>query len=105
MVSLSSRISPADFHRDLAREVAVRDRSCHLGDVANLGGQVARHQVHRIGEIFPDARNTFHLRLTAELAFRAHFARHASDFECEGFELVHHRVDGVLQLENLALRR
>ena len=46
-----------------------------------------------------------HLRLAAELAFRAHFARHARHFRGERVELVHHRVDGVLQLKNFALAR
>src|SRR5207237_7766085 len=41
--------------------------------------------------------------LTAELAFGAHFAGHACHFRGEGTELVHHRIDRVLQLENLAL--
>ncbi len=41
-----------------------------------------------------------HLRLAAELAFRAHFARHARHFRRKGVELVHHRVDRVFQFEN-----
>ncbi len=41
--------------------------------------------------------------LAAELAFGAHLARHAGHFGGEGVELVHHRVDGVLQLEDFAL--
>ena len=44
-----------------------------------------------------------HLRLAAELSFDADFARHARDFRGEGVELIDHRVDGVLQLEDLAL--
>ena len=43
--------------------------------------------------------------LAAELAFGADFARDARDFGGEAVELVHHRVDGVLQLENFALAR
>ena len=46
-----------------------------------------------------------HLGLAAELAFRADFAGHARHFRGERVELVHHRVDGVLQLEDLALAR
>ena len=41
--------------------------------------------------------------LTAELAVTADLARHARHFRRERIELVHHRVDRVLQLENLAL--
>ena len=44
-----------------------------------------------------------HLRLAAELALRAHFAGHARDLGGEGVELVHHGVDGVLELQDLAL--
>ncbi len=44
-----------------------------------------------------------HDRLSAELAFRADLARHARDFRREAVQLVHHRVDGVFQLQNLAL--
>ena len=40
--------------------------------------------------------------LAAEFAFGADFARHARDFAGERVELIHHRVDGVLQLENFA---
>ena len=39
----------------------------------------------------------------AELPFRADLAGHAGDFGGEGVELIHHRVDGVLQLQDLAL--
>ena len=41
--------------------------------------------------------------LAAELAFRADLARDAADFGRKRVELVDHRVDGVLQLENLSL--
>ena len=44
-----------------------------------------------------------HLGLAAELAFGADFAGHAGHFGGERAELVDHRVDGVLQLEDLAL--
>ena len=43
-----------------------------------------------------------HLRLAAEFSFGAHFARHARHFRGERVELVHHRVDGVLQFQNFA---
>ena len=43
-----------------------------------------------------------HLRLAAELAVGAHFASHARHFPRESVELIHHGVDGVLQLEDLA---
>ncbi len=40
--------------------------------------------------------------LAAEFSFRTHFAGHALYFGGEGVELIHHGVDGVLQLENFA---
>ena len=45
-----------------------------------------------------------HLGLTAELAFGADLAGDAGDLVGERRELVDHRVDRVLQLEDLALR-
>ena len=55
-----------------------------------------------IGQILPDAADALHVRLAAQLAFRAHFARHARHFAGERVELIHHGVDGVLQLQNFA---
>ena len=46
-----------------------------------------------------------HVGLAAQLAFGAHFAGHAGHFRGERAELVDHRVDGVLQLEDFALAR
>ncbi len=92
------------FHvdRDLARQVAARDGRRDLGDVAHLRGEVLGHHVHVVGQILPRARDTGHERLAAELAFGADLARHARDFRRERVELVHHRVDGVLELQDLA---
>src|SRR5207237_2517339 len=46
-----------------------------------------------------DARN---LRLAAELALGADLAGDARHFRGEGIELIDHRVDGVLELEDFA---
>ena len=73
-----------------------------FGDVAHLAGEVRRHQVHVVGQVLPRPADALHLGLTAELAFGADFARDARHFRGEGVELVHHGVDGVLQLQNLA---
>src|SRR5690606_14377352 len=81
---------------------AVGDRGRDFGDVAHLAGEVRRHQVHVVGEVLPGSGNAIDARLTAELAFRSHFARHARAFAGKGVELIDHRVDGVLQLQNLA---
>src|SRR5262249_8121261 len=79
------------------------DGRCDFGDVAHLAGEVRRHQVDVVGQILPCAADIGHLRLAAELAFRADFAGHARDFGREGVELVHHGVNGVLEFENFAL--
>ena len=104
MVFFSSRISPRTSTVILRRKIAVRDGRGHFGDVTNLSGQVAGHGIHGVGQIFPDTRHALHFRLAAELAFRADFARHARHFRSEGAELIDHRVDGVLQLQNFAAR-
>src|SRR4029077_19566349 len=92
----------ADVHRDLFRQVATGDRGRHFGDVAYLRRQVRRHEVDAVGQILPGAAYSGDLRLAAELAFGANLARHARHFGGEGVQLVHHRVDGVLKLENFA---
>ena len=68
---------------DLLRQVAARDGGRHLGDVADLAGQVAGHQVHAVGQVGPGAGDAFDLRLAAELAFGADFARDAGHFRRE----------------------
>src|SRR6185295_1727242 len=89
--------------RDLAREIAAGDGGGHLGDVADLRGEVRAHRVDGVGEIFPGAGHVRHFGAATELAFGADFAGHARDFGGERVQLIDHRVDGVLQLENLAL--
>ena len=89
-------------HRDLLGKVAARDRGRDIGDVADLRGQVAGHEVDVVGEVLPGAGDAGHLRLAAELAFGADLARHARHFGSERVELVDHRVDGVLQLQDFA---
>ena len=83
-------------------KIAVGDRGDDFGDTAHLGGQIRGHKVDVVGKILPRSGNAAHLGLTAELAFGADFASHASHFAGERVELVHHGVDGVLQLQNFA---
>src|SRR5262249_43344924 len=92
-----------DVDRNFVGEVALCNGGCDFGDVTDLASQVAGHEVDVVGEVFPGAGDAGNLRLTAEFAFSADFASDASDFSSEGVELVHHRVDGVFQLENFAL--
>src|SRR5205823_5111911 len=50
-----------------------------------------------------DATHTLHLCLPAQLAFGADLASNTGDFRGEGIKLVDHRIDGVFELEDLAL--
>src|SRR5206468_3556651 len=86
---------------DLFGKIALGDRGRHFGDVADLAGQIAGHEVHAVGKIGPGPGDAFDLRLTAELAFGSHFARHARHFRGEAVELIDHGVDGILELEDL----
>src|SRR5204862_8187900 len=86
----------------LTGEVAVRDGRGHLGDVPNLAGEVRGHRVDRVGEVLPCTTDTCDLGLPTKLSLRADLARHARDLRRERVELVDHRVDRVLQLEDLA---
>ena len=77
---------------------AVRD----LGDRAQLRRQRAGELVDVLGQVVPDARDALDLRLAAELALGADLARDAGHLVGERGELVDHRVDRVLELEDLA---
>src|SRR5204863_245303 len=59
-------------------------------------------EIHGVGQIFPRAGNAFNARLTAERTFRTHFARYTRHFRRERTELIHHRVDRVLQFQDFA---
>ncbi len=72
------------FHRQVLLEVAVGDGSHNLDDAAYLFGQVGGHEVHGIGQVFPGSGHAGDLRLSAELALGADFARDAGNFAREG---------------------
>ena len=103
MVSFSSRISP------FTSTVILRDRSPRA--TAVVTSAMLRTCAVRFDAIaLTESVRSFHVpatsgtsRLAAELAFGADLARDAADFGRERVELVDHRVDGVLQLEDLAL--
>ena len=90
-------------HGQLSLQVTLRHRGHDLGDAAHLVGQVRGHDVHVVGEVLPRTADARHLRLTAELALGADFARHASHLARERVQLVDHGVDRVLEREDLAL--
>ena len=58
-----------------------------------------------VGQVLPRAVDALDVGLPAELSFGADLLRDARDLGGEGVERVDHRVDGVLQLEDLALAR
>src|SRR5439155_1451844 len=91
----------ADVDGDLLGEVALLHGGGDLGDVADLAGQVAGHEVDVVSQVFPDAGHALDVGLAAELALGADLAGDARDFTGEGVELVDHRVDGLLELEDL----
>src|SRR6185369_16283625 len=92
-----------DVDGDLLGEVALGHGGGDGGDVAHLAGEVAGHEVHAVRQVLPGPGHALDLGLTAQPSLGAHLARHARDLGREARELVHHRVDDVLQLEDLAL--
>ncbi len=92
-------------HRDLLRQVAAGHRGGHQRDVADLRGEVPRHRVHRLGEIPPHPGHAPHMSLATQIALGTDLPGHPGDLIGERRQLVDHRVHGVLQLGDLALRR
>src|SRR5207302_1562391 len=60
------------------------------------------HDVDVVGEVLPDAAHADNLGLTPQPAFGADLAGHARHLVGERVELVDHRVDRLLELEDLA---
>src|SRR6187455_116520 len=67
-------------HHNLAGQVAAGDCRGHLGDVADLVGEVAGHGVDVVGQVLPGTGHARHDSLAAQLAFGADFACYARDF-------------------------
>ena len=88
IVFFSSRISPLTSTVIFLRQVAVGDGGRHVGDVADLAGQVAGHRVDVVGQVLPGAGHALDVGLAAELAFGADLARHARHLGRERAELV-----------------
>src|SRR5206468_358431 len=95
----------ADVDRDLLRQVALLDGGGDLGDVADLARQVAGHEVDVLGQVLPDAGRAPDVGLAPKPALGTDLPGHARDLVGEGVELVDHRVDGVLELQDLPPRR
>src|SRR5690606_36380277 len=90
-------------HGNLLGEVSVAHRRRDEGDVADLGSLVVHHGIDVGCHVLPGPGHAVHLCLPSQLPFGADLARHAGHFGGKGIELVHHRVDGVLELENFSL--
>src|SRR5262249_16132029 len=93
---------PFGFHGQFLLQVAVGHSRDDLGDAAHLTCQVASHEVHVVGQVLPRARDALDLRLATQLSLGADFAGHTGAFGGQRAELIDHRVDGVLQLQNFA---
>src|SRR5262249_23485790 len=87
---------------DLLREVAGSDRLRHVGDVPDLRGQVAGHEVDAVGQVLPGAGDRTSVGQATEVSLRADLPRDPCHPGRERAELIDHRVDGVLQLKDLA---
>src|SRR5262249_14973478 len=87
---------------DLARQVAGGDGLGHVGDVADLAGEVAGHEVDVVRQVVRGAGHTFDIGLRAEIDFGAGFTGLTRHFRGEGAKLIDHGVNGVFQLQNLA---
>jgi hypothetical protein len=74
----------------------------HLGDVAHLSREVVGHEIDRVRQIFPGSGHAGHNGLSTQFAVGADFAGHARDLRSEGAELIDHRVDRFLELQNFA---
>src|SRR5207237_650211 len=91
------------FHRQFAFEVPVRYRRHDASNTAHLVSQVRGHRVHVVSQVFPGSGDPAYIGLATELSFSSYFAGHDRPFRSERIQLVHHRVDGVLQFENFTL--
>ena len=73
-----------------------------LGDVADLVGQVAGHDVDVVGQVLPGAGDAGDLGLAAQLALGADLAGDAGHLVGEGAQLLDHGVHGLLEVEHLS---
>src|SRR5207248_1481027 len=91
-----------DVDGDLLGEVAVLDCGRDLGDVAHLARQVARSEDRRVGKVLRYAGDALDVGLVFRPVLGGYVAGDTGHLVREGVELVDHRVDGVLELEDLA---
>src|SRR5207247_8046442 len=66
-----------DVDGDLLGEIPAGDGGCHVGNIADLVGQVAGHEVGVVGEVVPDASHAADLAVAAQVALGAELRAHA----------------------------
>src|SRR5262249_62024630 len=86
----------ADVYGDLLGKIALCHRGTDLSDVADLGGQVAGHEVHIVGEVLPGTGYSSHFGLPAEFALGTDFSHHSGYFRSEPVHLIDHSIDRIL---------
>ena len=91
-----------DIDGDLLGQIAPGDRGRHLCDIAHLASEIVCELIDVVGEVSPGSSDARHLCLAAELAFGPDLARDASHLGREAVQLIDHRIDSVLQFEDLA---
>ena len=101
VLQLGDLAARLDLNR--ARQVALGHRGRHFGDGAHLVGQVGGEQVDVAGEVLPRAGRAGHVRLAAEPAFDADFARHVGHLLGERRQRVGHVVDRLGERRDFAL--
>src|SRR5205823_3773771 len=71
-------------------------------NVSDPAAPLSRHEVHVVSQFLPHPTNALDVGLTAELAFGADLACNAGHLFGKRVQLVDHRVDGLLELEDLS---
>src|SRR5207247_2361755 len=92
----------ADVDGDLLGQVTRRDRLGHVGDVADLRGEVGRHRVDGVGQVLPGAGDALRSDVRRAGTLGADVAGHACPLRGERAELIVERIDRVLQFEDFA---
>ncbi len=89
---------------DRPGQVTGGDGAGHLGNRADLPGQVGGQLVDVLGQPLPGPGHPLDLGLPAQAAFAANLTGNAGDLGGEAGELVDHRVDGGLEFQDLPAR-
>ena len=91
---------PAYIDGDCLRQVALRNCGRDFSDVTYLSCKITCHRIDAVSQILPRTRDTFHIGLATEFPFRAYLTCHPGHFRCKRTQLIHHRINRVLQFEN-----